>query len=308
MKYIQGVEEFRLKEPSAVTLGKFDGVHTGHQKLISIVKEKAKVNNVLAVAFTFDRIPLSICPQNFQHFITTNTERKRIMEEYGLDVEVEYPFTESLMNTEPEEFIKHIIIGKLNAKYVVVGTDYRFGKNRLGNVDMLIKKGPEYGFETIVVEKEKYQDREISSTYVREELKLGHMETANMLLGRPYSVYGIVAKGNQLGRTIDIPTVNIYPSESKLLPPNGVYASVTEFEGKKYYGVTNVGTKPTVSDNFEISVETNIFDFDRDIYGKSINVSLMHFLRPEMKFESIEALQKQMKSDADFARDMFMVK
>ena len=111
-----------------------------------------------------------------------------------------------------------------------------------------------------------------------------------------------------MGRTIDIPTVNIYPSESKLLPPNGVYASVTEFDGKKYYGVTNVGTKPTVSDDFEISVETNICDFDRDIYGKSINVSLMHFLRPEMKFESIEALQKQMKSDAEFARDMFMVK
>ena len=308
MKYIQGVEEFRLNEPTAVTLGKFDGVHIGHQKLISIVKEKAIQNDVLSVAFTFDRIPLSICPQNFQHFITTNTERKRIMEEYGLDVEVEYPFTERLMNTEPEEFIKHIIIGKLNAKYVVVGTDYRFGKNRLGNVDMLIEKGPEYGFETIVVEKEKYQEREISSTYVREELKLGHMETANMLLGRPYSIYGIVAKGNQLGRTIDIPTVNIYPSESKLLPPNGVYASVTEFDGKKYYGVTNVGTKPTVSDDFEISVETNIFDFDRDIYGKSINVSLMHFLRPEMKFESIEALQKQMTSDAEFARDMFMVK
>lgn len=308
MKYIQGVEEFRLNEPTAVTLGKFDGVHIGHQKLISIVKEKAIQNDVLSVAFTFDRIPLSICPQNFQHFITTNTERKRIMEEYGLDVEVEYPFTERLMNTEPEEFIKHIIIGKLNAKYVVVGTDYRFGKNRLGNVDMLIEKGPEYGFETIVVEKEKYQEREISSTYVREELKFGHMETANMLLGRPYSIYGIVAKGNQLGRTIDIPTVNIYPSESKLLPPNGVYASVTEFDGKKYYGVTNVGTKPTVSDDFEISVETNIFDFDRDIYGKSINVSLMHFLRPEMKFESIEALQKQMKSDAEFARDMFMVK
>lgn len=308
MKYIQGVEEFRLNEPTAVTLGKFDGVHIGHQKLISIVKEKAIQNDVLSVAFTFDRIPLSICPQNFQHFITTNTERKRIMEEYGLDVEVEYPFTERLMNTEPEEFIKHIIIGKLNAKYVVVGTDYKFGKNRLGNVDMLIEKGPEYGFETIVVEKEKYQEREISSTYVREELKLGHMETANMLLGRPYSIYGIVAKGNQLGRTIDIPTVNIYPSESKLLPPNGVYASVTEFDGKKYYGVTNVGTKPTVSDDFEISVETNIFDFDRDIYGKSINVSLMHFLRPEMKFESIEALQKQMKSDAEFARDMFMVK
>lgn len=308
MKYIQGVEEFRLNGPSAVTLGKFDGVHTGHQKLISIVKEKAQENNVLSAAFTFDRIPLSICPQNFQHFITTNTERKRIMESLGLDVEVEYPFTEHLMNTEPEEFIKHIIIGKLNAKYVVVGTDYRFGRNRMGNVDLLIEKGPEYGFETIVVEKEKYQDREISSTYVREELKLGHMETANILLGRPYSVYGIVAKGNQFGRTLEIPTINLYPSESKLLPPNGVYASITELDGRKYYGVTNVGTKPTVSDGFTISVETNLFDFDKDIYGKTVNVSLMHFVRPEMKFESVEALQKQMKGDAKFAMDMFSVK
>ena len=308
MKYIQGVEEFRLNGPSAVTLGKFDGVHTGHQKLISIVKEKAQENNVLSAAFTFDRIPLSICPQNFQHFITTNTERKRIMESLGLDVEVEYPFTEHLMNTEPKEFIKHIIIGKLNAKYVVVGTDYRFGRNRMGNVDLLIEKGPEYGFETIVVEKEKYQDREISSTYVREELKLGHMETANILLGRPYSVYGIVAKGNQFGRTLEIPTINLYPSESKLLPPNGVYASITELDGRKYYGVTNVGTKPTVSDGFTISVETNLFDFDKDIYGKTVNVSLMHFVRPEMKFESVEALQKQMKEDAKFARDMFSVK
>ncbi len=187
MKYIHGTEDFTLDKDSAVTLGKFDGVHMGHQKLISIVEEKAKQNNILAAAFTFDRIPLSICPQRQQHFITTNSERRAFMESLGINALIEYPFTEKLMNTDAGEFIEDIIIRKLRAKVVVVGTDYHFGKGRSGDADMLVKCGPEYGFETIVVEKEKYQDKEISSTYVREELVLGHMETVNVLMGRPYS-------------------------------------------------------------------------------------------------------------------------
>lgn len=307
MKYIHGVEEFQLERPAAVTLGKFDGVHMGHQKLIEIVEEKARQNHLLAAAYTFDRIPLSICPQSNQHFITTNSERRLIMEQLGLDVEIEYPFTQELMDTEPEDFIKNIIIGQLKAKYVVVGTDYHFGKNRMGNAQMLVEKGPEYGFETIVVEKEKYQDREISSTYVREELKLGHMETVNVLLDRPYSIRGIVSYGMQLGRKLNIPTLNIYPPDSKMLPPNGVYASVTVMDGKEYYGVTNLGTKPTVSNSPSVSVETNLFDYSGDAYGKQIEVKLMHFLRQEMKFDGVEALKKQMESDANFARDMFLL-
>ena len=185
MQYIQENSDFNLERASAVTLGKFDGVHMGHQKLISIIKEKAEKEQLLSVVFTFDKIPLSICPQKHQHFITTNTERRMFLEGMGLDVEVEYPFTKELMNTEPEKFIEEIIIDKLHAKYVVVGTDYRFGKERAGTAQMLLEKGPEYGFETIIVEKERYNDREISSTYVREELKLGHMETVNVLLDRP---------------------------------------------------------------------------------------------------------------------------
>lgn len=307
MEYIHGVKDFMLKQPSAVTLGKFDGVHMGHQKLIAIVKEKAKENHLLSAAYTFDRIPLSICPQKHQHFITTNSERRVIMEQLGLDVEIEYPFTEELMRTEPEDFIQHMIIEQLKAKVVVVGTDYRFGRERLGDAAMLVEKGPQYGFETIVVEKEKYQDREISSTYIREELRAGHMETANVLLGRPYSLYGIVCRGNQLGRQLELPTMNIYPPESKLLPPKGVYASVTVMDGQKYYGVTNLGTKPTVSDNPGIGVETNLFDYEGDAYGKQIEVQLLHFLRQEMRFDSVEALKKQMESDAAFAKNMFLL-
>ena len=308
MQYIQGIRDFSLDRPSAVTLGKFDGVHMGHQKLIEMIQEKAKQENLLSVVFTFDKIPLRLCPQKNQHFITTNTERRMFLEKQGVDVEIEYPFTEDFMNMEPEAFIEEILIGRLHAKYVVVGTDYHFGKGRMGNAQMLLERGPEYGFETTIVEKERYQEREISSTYVREELRLGHMETVNVLLGRPYSIYGIVSKGKQLGRQLNLPTLNIYPRDRKLLPPNGVYASVTRLDGKEYFGVTNLGVRPTLDDSPLLSVETNLFDYNDDAYGHYIEVQLMHFLRQEMKFDSIETLKKQMESDASFAREMFLLK
>lgn len=307
MEYIHGVKDFTLDKATAVTLGKFDGVHMGHQKLISIVKEKASERNILSAAYTFDRLPLSICPQKHQHFITTNSERRMILEQLGLDVEVEDPFTEELMNTEPEDFIRRVILGQLHAKVVVVGTDYRFGRNRMGDAALLQQKGPQYGFETVVVEKEKYQDREISSTYVREELRAGHMETVNVLLGRPYSIFGVVCRGNQLGRQLKLPTMNIYPMENKLLPPNGVYASITVLAGCPHYGVTNLGTKPTVSDNPGIGAETHLFDYTGEAYGQQIEVRLLHYLRQEMRFDTVEALKKQMEHDAGFARSMFLL-
>mgnify|MGYP003179343899 CR=1 FL=1 len=134
------------------------------------------------------------------------------------------------------------------------------------------------------------------------------VETVNVLLGRPYSIYGIVSKGKQLGRQLNLPTLNIYPPDSKLLPPNGVYASITRLDGKEYFGVTNLGVRPTLDDSPLLSVETNLFDYNDDAYGHYIEVQLMHFLRQEMKFDSIETLKKQMESDASFAREMFLLK
>ena len=293
--------------PTVVTFGKFDGVHSGHQKLMAIVNKKAEELNALSVAVTFDKMPLSICPSAQQHFITTNFERKDIMEKLGLDILIEYPFTENFMHTEPEMFIEEVISKKLKAKCVVIGPDFCFGKDRRGNAEMICLNGEKYGYEAIVVEKEKYEDREISSTFVREELKIGHMETVNMLLKRPYSIKGIVVKGNQFGRTINFRTVNLYPTDSKLLPPNGVYSSETIIDGEIVLGVTNIGTKPTVNDGKIISVETNLFDFNQNVYGKTIEVCLKHFQRPEMKFDSVEALKKQMESDAAFAKELFMI-
>lgn len=307
MKYIHETEDFIIEKPVVVTLGKFDGVHRGHQKLIAIVNVKAEELNALSVAFTFDRIPLSICPSAQQRFITTNSERKEIMEQLGMDILIEYPFTENFMHTEPETFIEEVLVKKLNAKCVVIGSDFCFGKDRKGNADTISENAQKYGYEAIVVEKEKYEGREISSTFVREELKIGHMETVNVLLNRPYSIKGIVVKGNQFGRTINLPTVNIYPAECKLLPPNGVYSSETIIDGEVFLGVTNIGTKPTVNDSSIISVETHLFDFDENIYGKTIEVCLKHFQRVEMKFDSVEALKKQIEIDSAFAKELFMI-
>lgn len=307
MEYIHGTEEFVIEGESAVTLGKFDGIHMGHKKLVSIVCDKAKEMGLKSCVFTFDALPLSICPQKYQHFITTNSERRLYFESLGVDIEVEYPFTDDFLQTDPDSFVRDVIVGKLHAKVVVVGTDFHFGKNRAGNAEFLKEAGARYGFETIVVEKEKFQDREISSTYIREELRLGHMETVNVLLGRPYSVSGIVCPGNQLGKKMNVPTMNIYPPIVKLLPPKGVYASVTMMGGRRFYGVTNIGVKPTVSDENSISVETYLFDYDESCYGSRIVVELMHFIRSEMKFESMDALSRQMETDADFARSMFLM-
>lgn len=307
MKYIHDTENFEINRATVVTFGKFDGVHSGHQKIFAIVNKKAGELNAQSMVVTFDKIPLSICPLAQQHFITTNFERKDIIENLGLDILIEYPFTDNFMHTEPEVFIEEVIARKLKAKCVVIGPDFCFGRDRRGNADMICHYAEKYGYEAIVVEKEKYEDREISSTFVREELKIGHMETVNMLLNRPYSIKGIVVKGNQFGRTINIPTVNIYPVESKLLPPNGVYSSETIIDGKIFYGVTNIGTKPTVNDGHVISVETNLFDFHQNIYGKNIEVCLKHFQRPEMKFDSVESLKKQIENDTAFAKELFMI-
>lgn len=309
MEYIHNKTDFRLERETAVTFGKFDGVHLGHQKLISIVKQKAAQDDLLSAVFTFDKIPQSICPKHSQQFITTNQERRIWFEKADVDIEIEYPFTQQFMNMEPYDFIKDIIAGKLKAKYVVVGNDFTFGKDKKGNVDFLLSNSSEFGFETIVVDKERYQNIEISSSYVRDELALGHMETVNVLLGHPFSICGMVTMGNQLGRKMDIPTMNIYPPKNKMLPPNGVYASATIVDGIKYFGVTNIGTRPTISDSKLVSVETNLFDYQEsvDSYGKNIEVYLVHFIRQEMKFDSIETLQKQMKSDAEFAREMFLI-
>ena len=290
--------DFKL-ENTAVALGKFEGLHRGHQLLFEEIKRQKK-NGLSSVVFTFDMPPRSaLSGDSSYQQIYTKEERRLLLEEMDIDILVEHPFTKEFASQTPEEFVRNVLVGKAGAKKVVVGKDFRFGKKRSGNVEILREFASVYDYELIVVDKLQMGHKDVSSTRIRAHLEKGEMEEAEMLLGRPYAVLGSVVHGKALGRTIQIPTANQIADNNKLLPPNGVYISRVFIRGEKgyHYGITNVGVKPTVETGNQKDVETNIVDFDRDIYGKIIKVELLHYRRPEMHFDSLDELRMQMEKD-----------
>ncbi len=304
MKYITKTLEFKIEEPTAVTLGKFDGLHRGHELLMQNVLECSRKYKVASVAFTFDMPPRNRVEEIVANVLTTNDEKQYIFEKQGIDYLIECPFTPEVMAMEPEEFIKWIV-DSLNMKYVVVGDDFRFGHKRAGDYHTLQQYEEQYGYKTIVLDKLKDSNRDISSTYVREKIADGNIRKANQLLGYHYFIKSEILHGKKLGRRIGIPTINMILPEHKLLPPNGVYVTEVLVDGKTYMGVTNVGCKPTVSEDRVIGVETYIDDFNQDVYGEKIVVSFLEFIRPEMKFASVEELKKQMNTDIQVARKYY---
>lgn len=301
MKYIRKSLDFYIEETSVVTLGKFDGLHRGHELLIQEILRLSKEQEHVSVVFTFDIPPKVKVSDLSCKVLTTNEEKQHIFENTGVDYLIECPFTKDVMCMEPKEFIAWIST-RLNMKYVVVGDDFRFGHNRQGDYQTLIAHEDEFGYKTIVVKKIQDNGRDISSTYIREEITKGNMAKANQLLGYEYLVKSSVIHGNRIGRNIGIPTINMQFPAEKLLPPNGVYVSRVTIADKEYMGVTNIGSKPTVSQTGQIGVETHILDFSEDVYDRLIAVSFIEFIRPEMKFNSIEELQKQMQEDIAHAR------
>lgn len=298
MEYIQG-SDFKLFD-TVVTLGKFDGLHLGHKELITEVMNCKGLTKVL---FTFDVNPFGRLFDNSMKVIDTNEERKALVKDFGLDYMINFPFTKETINTLADDFIEKIIHNKLDAKKLVVGTDFRFGKDRLGDVKLLEKRSKDFGYELKVIEKKVMYGEEISSTRIRELIKKGDVKTANDLLGRTFSFSGEIIHGNNLGHTVGMPTINIKPDESKLLPPFGVYASDTELDGKIYRGITNIGVKPTISENNAVGVETWLFGLDEDVYGHFAKVNLLDFIRPEMKFASLEEVKKQVNMDVIKAKE-----
>ncbi len=296
MKLINNSNDARSSQGTVVVMGKFDGVHQGHRFLLEKAVVAAKELGALSVAFTFDR--------NFgaARLITTNIERYRLMEQLGLDVLIEYPFAE-IMGIDAESFVREILVGKLNMKMIIAGSDCGFGRNRGGNAMLLQKMGDELGFEVEIVEKCLVENEVISSTLVRKCIEAGEIEKANEILGYEFFLQGEVIKGNQIGRTWDFPTINMLPDERKIMPPNGVYASKVMIDGVWRESVTNIGRKPTVdSGNEVILAETYIFDYEGDLYGKSLDVKLYHFIRAEEKFGSFEELKAQIAVDCEKAR------
>lgn len=308
MQYIEGIEAYagtKLQErASAVTLGKFDGLHRGHQKLVEKVKDLAKEEDLTSIVCAFDMAPLLAGKGILAQVLMTKEERRRHLENEA-DVLVDCPFTEEFSQMEAEDFIGEILAKVFRASYVVVGTDFKFGHNQRGDVHMLAAFQKRYGYELIVVEKERYCGREISSTYIREALKEGDMPLAEHLLGYSYSVAGKVIRGRQLGRTLGFPTCNVAPPEQKLLPPKGVYLEQIRIDGKQYPAIGNVGVKPTVTDEGKLLIESYLLDYDGDAYEKEVTIELKKFCRPEQKFEDVLEMKQQIQKDIACGKEFF---
>lgn len=299
MKYMKDTLDFQLNKRSVVTLGKFDGLHRGHDKLISRTIELGK-KGYETVVFTFDVSPLVKLGTKITRTLITNEERKILLEQKGIDCLVECPFVPEVIQMEPEDFIREILAVQLRAAYVVVGPDFRFGYNRRGTTQLLKAMESKYGYHVEILEKEVEEtgegQRAISSTWIRETLREGKVEKVNHLLGYPYFVKAKVVRGRQLGRTWGLPTINQIPENGKLLPPFGVYATKTYIGGKEFFGISNVGVKPTVAVPFA-GVETYLFDCNENLYEKDAWVEFYHFVRPECKFDSVEELRDQIQRD-----------
>ena len=305
MEYITDLTNFHMDTPSIVSLGKFDGLHRGHQKLLKKMKELRTGVEKTAV-FTFSVPPKAALSGNGLSVLTTNEERRALLEREEIDYCVECPFSPQISHMTPEQFIREILVERLKVKELVAGTDFHFGYRRAGTCKTLMQFADSCGYRLHVVEKEVYDGREISSTFVREEVKQGHMEVAEALLGYPYRIRGTVAHGRQIGRkTLGMPTVNLMPPADKLLPPNGVYVSVTRVDDIIYRGMTNIGYKPTVGGETRIGVETFLFDSEGDLYGKYIEVGLLNFEREEHRFSSMAALKEQMEKDIQYGITYF---
>lgn len=295
MQIIERTCEFQLPERSAVAIGKFDGVHLGHRKLIHKITEQKK-EGLLATVFTFDTSAAAFFGGEEKE-LTTVSEKRRIFEKLGVDVLIEFPLNRETAATEADEFVRRYLALQMRAAYICAGTDLSFGRNGAGNYTLLEEYADQYGYRTELIDKVKVDGKAVSSTRVREAIRTGRMEDAARMLGVPYSVSGIVEHGRKLGRTIGMPTANILPEKGKLLPPNGVYHSKVTAGGKTYKGISNVGCKPTVNTENVVDVETYLYDFTEDLYGRDITVELLAFRRPEMKFDSVDSLKKQMEAD-----------
>ena len=294
MKYITGIEAYTGKKKTAVTLGKFDGLHRGHQKLVDKIREYASEDcETVLCAFDMHR-----------ESIMTNRERKERLEG-RIDWLIDCPFTEKFRQISAEDFIREILCKTLRCAHVVVGKDFAFGHGKRGNVEMLKRFSEEYGYTVDVIEKERYGDMVISSTYIRDALAQGDVKLAEELLGYPYALTGIVRHGRQLGRTLGFPTMNIEPEKYKILPRYGVYACRVRIDGQWYNGVGNAGVKPTVTDERRRLFEVYAYGYKGDAYGKEATAVFCDFERPEVKFATVEELKDRVMRDMQYGEEFF---
>lgn len=312
MQIIDSMEQLHIEEETAVAIGKFDGIHRGHQALLREILD-AKKHGLKAAVFTFYPLPAVVFGQGeasqsfdrrFQS-LSTRAEKRRYLEEAGIDYLVEYPLNLATAAIEPADYITSILVERMQAKLIVAGPDLSFGNQGKGDFALLRQYAAKYHYEARQIEKVGVGGKEISSSRVREAVDQGDMKAARVYLGSWYCVEGIVLHGTEIGRTLGFPTLNLVPEREKLLPPFGVYHSQVEIEGTWYQGVTNIGRKPTVHDGEEVTVETFVFRYHGQAYGLPVRVELLEYARPEKKFSGKEPLMEQIRQDVERAERYF---
>lgn len=304
MNVFHSAQSFKSSQKTIVTLGTFDGMHIGHQAILNKLKLQKKANGYQTLVLTFFPHPRMVLKTDHQiSLLNTIEERIKLIDHFGIDYLVVQEFTQDFANLSAEEFVKTILVDQFNIGKIIIGYDHRFGKNRSANIHDLIEFGKKYHFDVEQISAEELNDVSISSTKIRNALKVGDVALAKNYLGYPYMLSGKVVSGKQLGRTIGYPTANIHIAEDyKLIPAIGVYVVGVTVKGKEYYGMLSIGTNPTVGGT-EKTVEVYIFDFNDMIYEEEITVRFLTKIREEINFSSVDVLIEALKSDEIFSRN-----
>lgn len=301
MKVFKDLDSIIDIEPTVVALGNFDGVHMGHQELIRRCVEAAKTAGIKSAVFTFSNHPRNVMGGNTVKNIIYPDVKEHIMESLGVDYVFDIPFTDEVRTMTPEDFVNKLLVSTFKMREAYCGFNYRFGFKGAGTPEILAHMGIEQGFGVHVLSPVTIDGNVVSSTLIRQLIEEGRMEECTKYMGRTYSVEGEVVVGNRLGKSIGFPTSNLNIDLSMVSPPNGVYITTCEYGGKTYGSITNVGNKPTIGE-FVRNIETHIFNFDKELYGKNIRVNFIKRVRPEFKFDSIDALKKQITEDCIAAK------
>lgn len=302
MRTYSSASEYHNPLRSVVTIGTFDGVHIGHKAILKRLVETAKRENLDSAVLTFFPHPRMVLQQDSGiQLINTIEERTYLLEKTGLDHLIIHPFTRQFSRLTALEYVRDILVERLKVKKVIIGYDHRFGRNRTANIENLKEFGKIYDFEIEEISAKEIDDVAVSSTKIRRALNAGDVATANSYLGYDFMISGTVVKGRAIGRTLDYPTANLELDNSyKLIPKNGVYIVKAQLDHKEVFGITSIGTNPTVGGDKK-TIETHFLDFNQDLYGKKITVEFLKFIRDEEHFESVEILRQAIVNDEKIA-------
>ena len=298
MTIYNNINEFSSTDNTILTIGTFDGVHLGHQKVLERLTNSAKENNLESTVLTFFPHPRTILnPNKPLKLINSVKERTELLNRSKVDNLIIHPFDKNFSELDPEKYVVEILVKKLKAKIILIGYDHKFGKNRTADITDLKIYGKKYGFKVIEIKAEEISNIAISSTKIRKAISEGNISTVKKYLGYDFSLSGKIVHGKSIGRTLGFPTANIEVKEEyKLLPKNGVYLIQSVINHNKYFGMMNIGIKPTIKESSK-TIEVNFFDFEGDLYNKKITVSIKQFIRNEIKFDSLELLKSQILKD-----------